>query len=48
MKVRTKIKEEEVPKIDISKGSFYNPQKEERSRKDDIEKIEKERSSKLN
>jgi hypothetical protein len=48
MKARTRIKEQKVPKIDIIKGSFYNPQKEQQSRKDDLEKIEKDRRSKLN
>jgi|tagenome__1003787_1003787.scaffolds.fasta_scaffold19001275_1 hypothetical protein len=48
MKARTKIIEEAVPKIDISKGSFSNPQKEKQSRTDDLEKIEQERRSKLN
>jgi hypothetical protein len=42
------MKDEKVPKIDIFRGSFDNPQEKEQSRRDDLERIEKDRRSKLN
>ena len=47
MRIGTKPQEEKVIKIDIT-GRRNTPKDKEQSRKDDLEKIEKERQSKLN